>query len=88
MEIKGCSCFVLDWNNFVRGFKVNAEEKRRKVQRKYREKMSSINESQEYKGGIFFIFILIIFIFLFNSGSLFMERDVRIIEVKYVDDGL
>ncbi len=79
---------MLDWNNFVRGFKVNAEEKRRKVQRKYREKMSSINESQEYKGGIFFIFILIIFIFLFNSGSLFMERDVRIIEVKYVDDGL
>ncbi|AND38191.1 MULTISPECIES: hypothetical protein [Cytobacillus] len=67
---------------------MNAEEKRRKVQRKYREKMSSINESQEYKGGIFFIFILIIFIFLFNSGSLFMERDVRIIEVKYVDDGL
>lgn len=79
---------MLDWNNFVRGFKVNAEEKRRKVQRKYREKMSSINESQEYKGGIFFIFILIIFIFLFNSGSLFMERVVRIIEVKYVDDGL
>ncbi|MCS0670220.1 hypothetical protein [Cytobacillus firmus] len=67
---------------------MNAEENRRKVQRKYREKMSSINESREYKGGIFFIFILIIFILLFNSGSLFLERDVRIIEVKYVDDGL
>lgn len=82
------SVFCVRLEQLCGGCKVNAEEKRRKVQRKYREKMSSINESQEYKGGIFFIFSLIIFIFLFNSGSLFMERDVRIIEVKYVDDGL
>ncbi|AND41463.1 hypothetical protein [Cytobacillus oceanisediminis] len=57
---------------------MQSKDKMRKVQGKYREKVRKRNEAEEYKNEIFFIFILIILIFIINSGSLFLDRDVKI----------
>ncbi|MCU1808165.1 hypothetical protein [Cytobacillus firmus] len=63
---------------------MDLNEKQRKIQQKYREKIRKETDSKSYTKEIFFIFIILVLVFVINSCSLFPERDVKIREASNV----